>query len=156
LHYNVGDFDLLTYLNNSEFFTVREGAIELLTGSGLGISLNEEMTMKEAEDRKDFSWRNPTCEFSMACQNLIEAHSLGVHRDRSRWRYQGVVVGSIVGLVVCLPDRSRLKPAQRRRLEISSRQISFYQMMRNNPLRLSVAAWSELDPSVSVFRKMTG
>ena len=59
MHYNAGDFDLFTYLKNPEVFTVNEGHIDLLTGPGLGIELNEELIRKCAEEHKDFSWRNP-------------------------------------------------------------------------------------------------
>lgn len=60
MHYNVGDFDLLTYLKNPEVFAVENGSIALLTAPGLGIELDEEMIRKNAVDHKDFSWRNPT------------------------------------------------------------------------------------------------
>lgn len=59
VHYNQGDFDLFTYLNNPEVFEVKEGMIDLLTAPGLGIEINEELVRKCAEEHKDFSWRNP-------------------------------------------------------------------------------------------------
>lgn len=64
MHYNAGGFDLLTYMKNPEVFNVNEGSVELLTAPGLGIEMNEELIRKEAEESKDFSWRNPTCESS--------------------------------------------------------------------------------------------
>lgn len=60
MHYNAGPFDLFTYLKNPEVFDVKNGAVELLTGAGLGIELDEELIRKNAEENKDFSWRNPT------------------------------------------------------------------------------------------------
>jgi galactonate dehydratase len=59
MHYNSSDFDLLTYMKNPEVFDVREGMVDLLTGPGLGIELDEEMIRRCAEEHKDFSWRNP-------------------------------------------------------------------------------------------------
>lgn len=60
MHYNKGDFDLFTYMTNPEVFTVREGMIDLLTGPGLGIEMNEALIRQNAIENKDFSWRNPT------------------------------------------------------------------------------------------------
>ncbi|KAJ9109755.1 hypothetical protein QFC19_001985 [Naganishia cerealis] len=60
MHYNAGDFDLFTYLKNPEVFAVKNGAVEILTGPGLGIELDEDLIRKNAEENKDFSWRNPT------------------------------------------------------------------------------------------------
>ncbi|GHJ84789.1 hypothetical protein NliqN6_1191 [Naganishia liquefaciens] len=60
MHYNAGDFDLFTFLKNPEVFEVKNGAVEILTGPGLGIELDEELIRKNAEENKDFSWRNPT------------------------------------------------------------------------------------------------
>ncbi|KAJ9125497.1 hypothetical protein QFC22_000458 [Naganishia vaughanmartiniae] len=60
MHYNAGDFDLFTYLKNPEVFAVKNGAVELLTGVGLGIEMDEDLIRKNAEENKDFSWRNPT------------------------------------------------------------------------------------------------
>lgn len=59
LKQNAGDFDLFTYLKNPEVFTVKEGMIDLLTEPGLGITINEELVRRCAEEHKDFSWRNP-------------------------------------------------------------------------------------------------
>lgn len=38
MHYNVGDFDLLTYIKNPEVFAVEGGTVKTLTGPGLGSS----------------------------------------------------------------------------------------------------------------------
>jgi hypothetical protein len=62
MHYNAGDFDLFTYLKNPQVFDVKNGAVELLTGAGLGIELDEELIRKNAKENAEFSWRNPTCE----------------------------------------------------------------------------------------------
>lgn len=59
MHYNVGDFDLFTYLVDPDVFKVEAGSVGLLTKPGLGIELNEELIRKNAEEHKDFSWRNP-------------------------------------------------------------------------------------------------
>ncbi|KAL1413429.1 hypothetical protein Q8F55_001196 [Vanrija albida] len=60
MHYNVGGFDLFTYMTNPDVFTVKEGAIDLLTAPGLGIELNEELIRKEAaEAAKIEPWQNP-------------------------------------------------------------------------------------------------
>lgn len=60
MHYNAGDYDLFTYMTNPEVFQVKEGMIDLLTGPGLGIEINEELVRKQAEESKDFNWRNAT------------------------------------------------------------------------------------------------
>ncbi|ORY79329.1 hypothetical protein BCR35DRAFT_279479 [Leucosporidium creatinivorum] len=60
MHYNKGDYDLFTYMTNPEVFQVRDGMIDLLTGPGLGIELNEKLIRAQAEESKDFNWRNPT------------------------------------------------------------------------------------------------
>ena len=60
MHYNVGGFDLFTYMKNPEVFAVKEGAIELLTAPGLGIELNEELIRSEAKEAAKLDpWINP-------------------------------------------------------------------------------------------------
>ncbi|TXT15673.1 hypothetical protein VHUM_00176 [Vanrija humicola] len=60
MHYNVGGFDLFTYMTNPEVFQVKEGAIDLLTAPGLGIELNEELIRKEAAEAEKLEpWQNP-------------------------------------------------------------------------------------------------
>lgn len=60
MHYNTGGFDLFTYMTNPEIFTVKDGAISLLTTQGLGVELNEEMIREEAEKAKGLEpWQNP-------------------------------------------------------------------------------------------------
>lgn len=51
---------MFTYMTNPEVFQVKEGMIDLLTGPGLGIEINEELVRKQAEESKDFNWRNAT------------------------------------------------------------------------------------------------
>jgi galactonate dehydratase len=60
MHYSKGDYDLFTYMKNPEVFQVRDGMIDLLTGPGLGVELNEDLIRKQAEESKDFHWRNDT------------------------------------------------------------------------------------------------
>jgi galactonate dehydratase len=60
MHYNTGGFDLFTYMKNPEVFAVKQGAIELLTGPGLGIELNEELIRSEAQEAAKLDpWINP-------------------------------------------------------------------------------------------------
>ncbi len=60
MHYNTGGFDLFTYMTNPDVFKVDKGAINLLTGPGLGIELNEELIRSEAlEAAKLDPWTNP-------------------------------------------------------------------------------------------------
>lgn len=59
MHYNVGDFDLLTYIKNPEVFNVSGGMVNVLQGAGLGIEINEELVRKNAEESKGYSWTNP-------------------------------------------------------------------------------------------------
>lgn len=62
MHYNAGDYDLFTYMTNADVFQVREGMIDLLTGPGLGIEINEELVRKEDKEFREGkveAWRNP-------------------------------------------------------------------------------------------------
>lgn len=56
MHYNQGA-DLFTYMTNPEVFDVKNGMVELLTGPGLGVEINEELLRAAAVDSK--GWRNP-------------------------------------------------------------------------------------------------
>ncbi|KAK4554859.1 hypothetical protein LTR86_008007 [Recurvomyces mirabilis] len=51
MHYNVaaGEYDVGSYVRNPEVFAVREGFVDVLTGPGLGIEVNEELVRKVAE-----------------------------------------------------------------------------------------------------------
>lgn len=55
IHYNGGEYDLLTYLERPEAFTVKDGMIEALTEPGLGIAINEDLVRKAALE--PHSWR---------------------------------------------------------------------------------------------------
>lgn len=43
IHYNAGDHDLTSYVRNPEVFDVKEGFVDLLTGPGIGVEVDEEM-----------------------------------------------------------------------------------------------------------------
>jgi galactonate dehydratase len=57
IHYNSQEFDLLTYLKNPEVFEVKEGMVEALQGSGLGVEIDEARVREAA--RTPHRWRNP-------------------------------------------------------------------------------------------------
>jgi len=60
MHYNTDGFDLFTYMANPDVFKVHNGAIDLLTGPGLGIELNEDLIRKEAAEATRLQpWQNP-------------------------------------------------------------------------------------------------
>lgn len=56
IHYNVGN-DLLDYLTDPSVFAQERGEIALLTGPGLGITVNEERVRELAATGHD--WKNP-------------------------------------------------------------------------------------------------
>jgi len=56
IHYNQGA-DLLDYLDNKDIFTVRDGYVEVPTGPGLGIAIDEDMVRKAAE--VGYEWKPP-------------------------------------------------------------------------------------------------
>ncbi|MDR2683621.1 MAG: galactonate dehydratase [Dysgonamonadaceae bacterium] len=56
IHYNVGA-DLLDYMNNPEVFAFKDGYIDVFTGPGLGIEVNEEKIREMA--KTGHSWKNP-------------------------------------------------------------------------------------------------
>ena len=55
IHYNVGSKDLTSYLRNSEVWDVKEGMIDLPSGPGLRIEIDE---VREASKGAK-AWRNP-------------------------------------------------------------------------------------------------
>lgn len=58
MHYNEGA-DLLTYLVDPSVFAIKEGHVEALQGSGLGIEINERLVREYAEKYKqDQPWIN--------------------------------------------------------------------------------------------------
>ncbi|KAK2931829.1 Mandelate racemase/muconate lactonizing enzyme, C-terminal [Fusarium oxysporum f. sp. vasinfectum] len=63
MHYNNGGQDITSYIANPEVWDVREGHIDILTGPGLGIEINEEEVRRLSKDAK--SW--PVPEFRGPC-----------------------------------------------------------------------------------------
>jgi galactonate dehydratase len=57
IHYNVGSKDLTSYTKNPEVWNVRDGMIDLLSGPGLGIEMNEEEVKEASKGAK--AWRSP-------------------------------------------------------------------------------------------------
>jgi len=57
IHYNRADADLLTYLTDPEVLTVESGAIAVLEGPGLGVTVDEARVREAA--RTPHRWRNP-------------------------------------------------------------------------------------------------
>lgn len=57
MHYNSAEHDLLTYLVNPDVFAVKDGMVDVLTGPGLGIEINEELVRKSSEN--PHAWRTP-------------------------------------------------------------------------------------------------
>uniref|UniRef100_A0A060T2P8 ARAD1C34364p n=1 Tax=Blastobotrys adeninivorans TaxID=409370 RepID=A0A060T2P8_BLAAD len=61
MHYNKlaagGAYDLLSYCKNPEAFKVENGSIAALTGSGLGVEVNEELVREVSKN--EGAWRNP-------------------------------------------------------------------------------------------------
>lgn len=58
IHYNVGGHDLLTYLTDASVFDVADGMVELLTGPGLGVEIDE-AKVRDAASHPTEGWRNP-------------------------------------------------------------------------------------------------
>jgi len=56
IHYNVGA-DLLDYMNNPEIFDFKDGYIDVFTGPGLGVDVNEEKVREMS--KVGHSWKNP-------------------------------------------------------------------------------------------------
>ncbi|MBW8880915.1 MAG: galactonate dehydratase [Asticcacaulis sp.] len=57
IHYNTAGNDLLTYMKNPEVFDIRDGYIDVLTGPGLGVEVDEAMIREVSKDCPP--WRNP-------------------------------------------------------------------------------------------------
>lgn len=57
IHYNKGN-DILDYLADPTIFSYRDGFIEIPTGPGLGIEINEE-AVRTADDAVRHHWKNP-------------------------------------------------------------------------------------------------
>lgn len=56
IHYNQGK-DVLDYLINKEAFEFKEGMVDILTGPGLGVDINEELVRELS--KKEHNWKNP-------------------------------------------------------------------------------------------------
>lgn len=50
IHYNAGSQDLTAYTKNPEVWNVKEGHIDLMTGPGLGIEIDEEQVRRLSKD----------------------------------------------------------------------------------------------------------
>ena len=57
IHYNEGGYDLLTYLADPSVFALTDGFVQVPTGPGLGIAVNEALVRDLA--RAPHRWRNP-------------------------------------------------------------------------------------------------
>lgn len=56
IHYNQGK-DVLDYLINKEVFEFKEGTVDILTGPGLGVDINEKLVRKLS--KQEHNWKNP-------------------------------------------------------------------------------------------------
>lgn len=57
IHYNAGSQDLTSYTKNPEVWTVKDGYIDMLTGPGLGIEVDEEQVRALSKSAK--AWVSP-------------------------------------------------------------------------------------------------
>ncbi|PSS22795.1 hypothetical protein M430DRAFT_40046 [Amorphotheca resinae ATCC 22711] len=57
IHYNVGEADLTSYTKNPEVWDVKDGYIDLMTGPGLGIEIDEEWVRRVSKDAEP--WVSP-------------------------------------------------------------------------------------------------
>ncbi|KAF2746802.1 mandelate racemase/muconate lactonizing protein-like protein [Sporormia fimetaria CBS 119925] len=57
IHYNAGSQDLTAYIRNPEVWDVKDGYIELMSGPGLGIEVDEGMVRRLSKDAK--AWVSP-------------------------------------------------------------------------------------------------
>lgn len=58
IHYNVGGYDLLSYINNPQIWDVKDGYVELMKGPGLGIDVNEELVREASKGAE--AWVSPS------------------------------------------------------------------------------------------------
>lgn len=56
IHYNKGG-DLLDYLKDASIYQYHEGFLDLMTGPGLGVDINEDFVKQAAHS--DINWKNP-------------------------------------------------------------------------------------------------
>lgn len=57
IHYNAGSADIETYITNPDVWNVEDGMVDLMTGPGLGIEINEEKVRSAANAP---AWRSPS------------------------------------------------------------------------------------------------
>ncbi|KAM3476141.1 hypothetical protein MY5147_003365 [Beauveria neobassiana] len=57
IHYNVGGYDLLSYIKNPEIWQVEDGYVNLMTGPGLGIEVDEQRVMEASKNAEP--WVSP-------------------------------------------------------------------------------------------------
>ncbi|KAJ3477423.1 hypothetical protein NLG97_g8843 [Lecanicillium saksenae] len=57
IHYNVGGYDLLSYIKNPEIWDVENGYVNLMTGPGLGIEIDEERVLEASKNAEP--WVSP-------------------------------------------------------------------------------------------------
>ncbi|KAM3432080.1 hypothetical protein MY4824_006747 [Beauveria thailandica] len=57
IHYNVGGYDLLSYIKNPEIWHVEDGYVNLMTGPGLGIEIDEQRVMEASKNAEP--WVSP-------------------------------------------------------------------------------------------------
>jgi len=57
IHYNVGGYDLLSYIKNPDIWTVKDGYINLMKGPGLGIDIDEEKVRQASQGAE--AWNSP-------------------------------------------------------------------------------------------------
>lgn len=57
IHYNVGGYDLLSYIKNPEIWDIKDGYVELTTGPGLGIEIDEERVREASRNAE--AWVSP-------------------------------------------------------------------------------------------------
>lgn len=58
IHYNEGGYDLLTYLADPSVFALTDGFVQVPTGPGLGIEVNEAL-VRDLAKKAPHRWRNP-------------------------------------------------------------------------------------------------
>jgi galactonate dehydratase len=59
MHYNQGEYDLLSFIKNKDDFKVENGMVNALSLPGIGIEVDEQLVRKAAKESEGFSWRNP-------------------------------------------------------------------------------------------------
>ncbi|WP_363800289.1 galactonate dehydratase [Lysobacter firmicutimachus] len=57
IHYNSSEYDLLTYLSNPHVLDIRQGYVDVPSGPGLGVEIDEARVRDAA--RVPHTWRNP-------------------------------------------------------------------------------------------------